>query len=398
VYNHNGLVLLTAGMKLTHSYIRRLGDLGIRAVDVQLAQFSSLRPREVLSPQLRAQATSTMRRVMSDARKHGRPDAGPVIPYVDRIVDQVLRHQEVMVGLTDIRAHDAYTHAHSVNVCMLSALIGRSLGYSRSSLLLLGMGAIMHDLGKVFIDPTILTQRTPLAWDQFRQVQAHAELGYQAMRAYTGIPNNAAVIALQHHERLDGSGYPHGVDGKQVGVFSRIVAVADVYDAVSSDRPYRAALSPLECIRLLGEEERGRLWPDAVDALLSRIAPFPEASTVRLSSGELAVVLRCTPHATRRPEIAVFTDAHGEMLPEPRVVRLAEPGQETLSIVEVLSMETVDGAAACDEPDRPLPAIAARQATPTSAPVAPVAPATSAAPPGPAVAAADVAGMFGPPS
>lgn len=384
VYNHNGLVLLSAGIRLTSPYIKRLGDLGVRSVDVQLAQFANLRPREVLPPQLRAQAASTLRRVLAEARKTGRPEVGPIIPYVDRIIDQVLRHQEVMIGLTDIRAHDAYTHAHSVNVCVLSTLIGRSLGYGRSSLLLLGIGSILHDLGKIFVDPAILTQRSPLTWEQFRQVQEHAELGYQAMRTHTSIPNSAAITALQHHERLDGSGYPQGVDAAQLGVFSRIVAVADVYDAISSDRPYRSALAPLDCIRLLGQEERGRLWPEAVDALLARIAPFPEASTVRLLSGELAVVIRCTPEAPHRPEIAIFTDPAGEMLSQPMVVQLQQPGHEHLVIAEVLSMETMPDLTGASEPElmgRPAQSAAA---------------ATSAPPP--AAPAAGVASLFGPPS
>lgn len=355
VYNHNGLVLLSAGTKLTTSYIRRMIDLGVRAVDVQLAQFASLRPREVLSPQLRSQATATLRKVLADARKQGQPSTEAILPYVDRIVDQVLRNQEVMVGLTDIRAHDAYTHAHSVNVCMLATMIGRSLGYTRNSLLILGIGAIMHDLGKVYIDPEILTQRSPLTWDQYQQVQEHPVLGYQALDRTPGIPRPAAMISLQHHERLDASGYPHAAEAAQIGAFSRIVAVADVYDAISSDRPYRAALTPLECLRLLSQEERGRLWPDAVNALAARIAPYPEGSTVELEGGELAVVIRCTAHSPLRPEVAIFTDNEGNLLAEPVAKRLSDAEHEQLTIRELLTLEGVSdtAAGAAPDPDRP---------------------------------------------
>ncbi len=124
-------------------------------------------------------------------------------------------------------------------------------------------------------------------------------------------------VLLHHHERSDGSGYPCGLNGNQITLFARIMAVADLYDAVSSDRPYRPAMSPVECIMMLRTFERGRLWERGAAALADQIAPYPEASTVQLATGELAVVRRCYKAAPYRPQVTVFTDMDGELLPKP---------------------------------------------------------------------------------
>lgn len=336
VYNHNGLILLTAGARLKESYIRRLDELGIRAVDVQPPAFRHVRPRDIFGPELRSQSAVAVSQVLASAR-HGNPDPTPVVPFVQRIVDRVLENHDVLLGLTDIRAHDAYTHAHSVNVCMLTVLIGRGLRLSRTDLTELATGAILHDLGKVFIDTKILNKRGPLSDDEQAIVRQHSQTGFAALVSHPHIGERAALVIRQHHERCDGSGYPDGLRAGEIHLFSRIAAVADVYDAVSSDRPYRAALAPVDCMQLLANDELGRLWPQAVQVLTSSVAPFPEACTVRLSTGELAVVNQCYPTAPYRPQVTVFTDAHGKLLALPRMVELLRC--PTIAVSGIVSME-----------------------------------------------------------
>ena len=339
IYNHNGLVLLTAGTRLTSSYIKRLRELGIRAVDIQIARFADLTPREIISPELRSRSAVAVARTLDAARRTGRLDPTPVIPLVDNIVDQVFKNQGVTLGLTDIRAHDAYTHAHSVNVCMLATLIGRSLRYPRAWLVDLGIGAILHDLGKVFIEHELLTRQAPLTEAEFDKIKKHTTLGSEAIAASHGLPRPAALIAMQHHERLDGSGYPDGLHDEQISTYAKIVAVADVYDALSSDRPYRPALPPKDCVELLTVVENGKYWGQAVQALVTRVSPYPEGCTVILETGELAMVTRCLSTAPDRPEIEVFADASGK--PFVRTVPLRLVDLPNVKIKDIASMESL---------------------------------------------------------
>ncbi len=351
VYNQNGLILLTAGMRLKESYIRRLQELGVRAVDVQPPALKHVRPRDILGPELRSQSAMAVAQVLATV-KQGNPNPEPVMPFVHRIVDRVLQNHDVMLGLTDIRAHDAYTHAHSVNVCMLAAMIGKCLRLARTDLTELATGAILHDLGKVFIDTKILNKRGPLSGEEFEIVKHHAQGGYAALVAHPQIGERAALVIQQHHERCDGNGYPEGLKGSAISLFARITAVADVYDAVSSDRPYRAALSPVDCIRLLTKDESGRLWRQAVEALTSCVAPYPEACTVRLNTGELAVVNLCYPSAPYRPQITVFADARGQPWPLPRMVELLR--SPNLSVEDIVSMDRLSQMLSLEDYEMPV--------------------------------------------
>ncbi len=336
VYNHSGLVLLTAGMRLRETYIRRLQELGIRAVDVQPRPFRNIKPRDILGTELRGQSAAAVAQVLTSASR-GNADPRPVVPFVGQIVDRVLENSDVLLGLTDIRAHDAYTHAHSVNVCLIAALIGKALQLSRTELAELATGAVLHDLGKVFIDRQILNKRGALTSDEYAIVKRHPLDGYAALHSHPLISERASLVVKQHHERLDGAGYPGGLRGDGIGPFARITAVADVYDAVSSDRPYRAALAPVDCLRLLGDDQEQRLWKRAVQALATFVAPFPEACTVRLNSGELAVVNQCYGAAPDRPQVNIFTDAAGKVLRLPRMVELL--CRPDLSVTGIVSME-----------------------------------------------------------
>ncbi len=338
VYNQNGAVLLTAGMRLRESYIRRLRDLGVRAVDVQPARFRDVRPRDILTPELRTRAALAMAQVLSGIQK-GNVDIAPIHPFVAQIVRRVEDNHHVLLGLTDIRAHDAYTHAHSVNVCMLSTLIGRAMGFSRTDLTALATAAILHDLGRVFLDRKVLDKQGPLTPEEFEQVKQHTQLGYDLLASHPRLDTRVPPVLLHHHERSDGSGYPGGLTGNQTTLFARIVAVADLYDAVSSDRPYRPAMAPVECIMMLRTFERGRLWDRGAEALADQVAPYPEACTVRLATGELAIVRHCYKAAPWKPQVTVFTDMDGEPLARPwELSLLKHPEFEVADIVDMEAM------------------------------------------------------------
>lgn len=263
-------------LALPLSFSARLRDLGIMPGDVKRTRIHALHSVGSMRVDLWRNAAVAVRDVLIGAQETVAPQGDSVMPFVSRIVDNVLADGNVMLGLTGLRAHDSYTHAHSVNVCILSSLIGRSLGLSRAELVSMGTGAILHDLGKVFIDHQLLIKNGPLTNDEFATIRHHTETGYAALLEGAFMEPAAAATVLQHHERLDGSGYPHGLRDTDLGLFSRIVAVADVFDALSNDRPYRPAFAPERCLHILLEDEHTKLWIDAVAALVLTLTADPD--------------------------------------------------------------------------------------------------------------------------
>jgi len=263
-------------LALPLSFSSRLRDLGIMPGDVKRTRLHALHSVGSMRVDLWRNAASAVRDVLIGAQEATTPEGDNVLPFVGAIVDNVLADGNVMLGLTGLRAHDTYTHAHSVNVCILSSLIGRGLGLTRAELVSMGTGAILHDLGKVFIDNHLLAKGGPLTAEEFSLIRQHTESGYAALLEGAFMEPAAAATVLQHHERLDGTGYPNGLRDADLGLFSRIVAVADVFDALSNDRPYRPAYSPEKCLHILLEDEHNKLWIDAVAALVLTLTSGPE--------------------------------------------------------------------------------------------------------------------------
>ena len=156
---------------------------------------------------------------------------------VDQIIDELLADLSVLVNLTDIRTFDDYTFASLSNVSVLAIMTGITMGYNDLQLKELGVGAILHDLGKIRIDKSILSKTGELSKEEYEEVKRHPVYGFEILRQYQDVSLLSANVAFQHHERWDGSGYPRGLSGENILEYARIVAACDVYDALLADRP-----------------------------------------------------------------------------------------------------------------------------------------------------------------
>lgn len=339
ISDDRGNLLLAPGVQLKENYIERLRELGLPAADVTFAPGLGGGMPALLSGEVRIRATRSVAATMDAVRLGAWWDPVDLQQCVWAIVREVQRSPEVLIGLSDIRPANGRFFAHSVNVCAVSALIGQELGISFDGLVELGMGALLHDIGLAVARGGRLGYLSAPGRGSADR-RNHPRLGYQVLTATRGaLSGPAALVALEHHEAVNGSGYPAGIGGKRISEFGAICAAADLYDNLSSDHWHRAGLVPSVCVSVLRRLAGRRLRRDIVEALVRRIAIYPEGSLVRLSNGHLGVVAQYRHAAPTYPDVLVIADDIWRPV-TPHLVHLErEPG---LGITELMTAVTCD--------------------------------------------------------
>lgn len=299
----------------------------------------------VVSLQTRKMAMNLVAKACEDIRMGKVVNSKPLKKIVKDMVEEILtNHPESMMRLTKIKSFDDYTFAHSVNVSILSTIIGVDVGLSREKLEELALGAMLHDLGKTKIDHKILQKPTSLTEQEFGVVRRHPEDGYQMLLSDLQNGHVARIVARQHHERQDGSGYPEGLKGNEINDFASIAAVADVYDALTTDRPYRKKFLPYVAMEIIIAASGLGLKKKIVAAFLSMMSIYPQGSLVRLNTGEIAMVTRANRRAVIRPAIKLLIDVDGHTLKESvEIDLLTQPHRYIIGYVddEILPEEIV---------------------------------------------------------
>ncbi|MEN1729055.1 MAG: HD-GYP domain-containing protein, partial [Pseudomonadota bacterium] len=209
---------------------------------------------------------------------------------VAELSDYLQRNLAAMVWLTRIKDGDDYTAKHSINSAILAMGLAHALEWPQEQVGMVGLAALLHDVGNVAVERSILEKPAPLNEAEFEQVQNHPHVGYALLNEEPGVPEAVAKVALNHHERLDGSGYPQGLEGEGIDPISRLVAIVDVYDALTSDRPYRPARSHHDALGSLWRG-RGQLFdPEMLETFVDFMGWVVPGTLVRLSDGALAIV------------------------------------------------------------------------------------------------------------
>lgn len=309
ILSADGTVLLGQGVILVPRYIDRLQEMGINSVYITDERFPDLEVKDIVSDFTRIESTKVTKQMMEKIQKGQALDSPKVITTINIIIDDLLSQESLVVNLNDIRTHDDYTFSHSVNVCVLSLLIGVALGYDQIKLRNLGIGAILHDLGKVHLPSGILRKNSCLILEEFKEIRKHCEIGFELIRANQDLSILSAHVAFQHHERYDGKGYPQGLKGENILEFARIVSIADVYDALSSDRPYRKRYLPHEIYEYLMASCYSIFDPKLMAHFLKYIPPYPIGTLVRLNTKEKAIVIRQNPGCLIRPVVRLVTES-----------------------------------------------------------------------------------------
>ncbi|HEY7683917.1 MAG TPA: HD-GYP domain-containing protein [Gemmatimonadales bacterium] len=242
---------------------------------------------------------------------------------VQAIVDQVLNNETSLLGLTTIRDYDEYTFTHSVNVCILAVAIGKKLGLSRHQLYDLGLAALLHDVGKARIPVEVLNKTTGLTEEEWKLMQTHPWLGVLTlfnMRGYGEIPYRQIVVAQEHHMKTDLTGYPKAIRARDLGIYSRIVAVADGYDAATTRRSYQTVpIQPDQVLREMWENPRRGYDKMLVKALINLIGIYPVGTCVILDTFEVAIVAQANPdqNSLNRPIVRICIDENGAVVSPP---------------------------------------------------------------------------------
>ncbi|MDD3719601.1 MAG: HD-GYP domain-containing protein [Actinomycetota bacterium] len=260
------------------------------------------------------------------------------------MLNRVGENRSAVLGLATMKNYDEYTSFHSVNVLILSLALGSMLPLDRSALMILGTGALLHDLGKITIPQSVLKKSGPLTSQEWEMMKAHPVKGADILMAQPGVHLLSVMVAYEHHARYDLSGYPDVKGKERIGLFSRIVEVCDVYDAMTSARPYQKARTPDQAMRVLVKDMGTAFDPLLVKVFIDMMGLFPVGTMVRLATGEVGVIYEPGENDALWPRVKVIRDAEGGEV-EPRIVDLVylkdKIGETGQAILEALHPETL---------------------------------------------------------
>lgn len=299
VKSSKGAVLLAEGVRINQGAIKKLSELGIFAVYVEDGSIPNLSINEIILETTRKESIDLLKDVMlkntitGEVAKNSRePIKIERLTYVvNNLVDELLSNNSILSSFAEVRLLDNYTYNHSLDVCIYSLVLGHKLKFTRTQLLELGLGAILHDVGKSRIPLNIINKPGIVSSEEFEIIKKHPVYGYEIIRMNKKIPLLSAHVALQHHERYNGSGYPRKLKGEEIHPYGYIVGIADMFDALTASKEYRPKFSLKEAIEIL-ESSKDVLFPkEYVEKFLECIAIYPNGYKVKLSSGDIGIVI-----------------------------------------------------------------------------------------------------------
>lgn len=322
IYDNEGRILLKAGALLSQNIIRSIRNLNIFSIYV-IDEYSDIEIEDIVKPELRQKSVSLLKKTFTNIERIANLNTGndtktkdsllkkneayfqSIYEISEELLQNILSNKNVLVSLVDIKSMDNYTYQHSVNVAILSLVLGISLRLSKKDLITLCIGALIHDIGKIFIPKEIITKEGPLTFDEYELIKSHPKKGYDYLHNEYSIKTASKLIVLQHHERVDGYGYPNNLKAHQINELSKIVAIADVYDALTSDRSYRRALCPNEALEYIMANADTMFDFKLVDTFAKTIVPFPSGTIVKLSNGDIGIVQETHINFPLRPNVKI---------------------------------------------------------------------------------------------
>lgn len=280
LYDSVGRTLIGGKCELTKGYLKKLAAYGFGGVYIEDGLSAGIEIESVITPQLRHEGQNCIKECDIDGCKK----------IAKRMVEEILSHGNISLDLQDLRSYDDYTFAHSVNVAVYCGVIGMGMGMGEAELGNLVTAALLHDLGKLQIPDEILKKSGRLTNEEYQIMKSHAQLSYQIISERWDISAFVKEAVLHHHENVDGSGYPDGLDSEQLTIFGKILHAADIYDALTSKRPYKEAYSPCEASEYLMGGCGILFDQKVVETFLQYVPLYPKGTMVMLSDGREAIV------------------------------------------------------------------------------------------------------------
>lgn len=303
--------LVVRGQTLTDSLIRRLINAGIGGAYIESAMGNDIEPTEILEPGYKKKVINELKDIFEDCERtnalsnHALNQSNHI---AEDLVMSILNQDVFLVDVITIKDYDNYTYSHCMYVAMLSVLIGMQLKYNQKQLNELALCGLMHDIGKVDIPLEIINKQGKLTDEEFAEIKTHPLRSIERLRHNHNLTQRVFNGISCHHEKYDGTGYPYGLKGNKIHVYARILALADVYDALTSDRSYRRAWMPAEAIEFMMAQSNIHFDFDLLQCFLRTVAAYPLGSVVSLSDGSIGLVIHNSPENTLRPKIRIIRD------------------------------------------------------------------------------------------
>ncbi|MBZ4664098.1 MAG: hypothetical protein JG776_1813 [Caloramator sp.] len=330
----DGAILLREGVILTDTYIRRLKNIGVEFLYIKDAHLEDLKGQDAEFLQLKSQAVKSVSTVFSKLQYNSVNEVRNTMDTILNIVEYLLENKDInSTYLMELKTFDNYTFIHSLNTCVLALFFGVNLNYTRNMLLDLGMGALLHDIGKTKIPTEILNKKGKLTEEEFEIMKKHTIYGYDIVKNIRYINERGKLVVLEHHERFDGSGYPNKLKGENISMFARIGCISDVYDAIISDRVYRKGFLANEAYEFILGGSGTFFDVELVKIFKNNFSIYPLGVCVRLSNGIEGFVVGHNKGLPDKPVVRVIYDEKGNSI-QPIEIDLSK--QTNITIVDVI--------------------------------------------------------------
>lgn len=280
---------------------------------------------------LQAKSKAAVTSMFQEARMGNAIKVSDAAPLVEEISQSITRNPEAFLNLARLKTKDDYTYMHSVAVCALMIALGKQLGLSGDDLKDAGLAGLLHDVGKMMIDDAVLNKPGKLTDEEFNIVKEHPRKGWELLKDSAEITATALDVCLHHHERVDGTGYPDRISGDNLTLFSRMGAVCDVYDALTSNRCYKNGWEPADTIRKMAEWRNGHFDERVFQAFVKTIGIYPSGTLVRLKSGRLAIVIEQTEKSLLTPIVKAFFSTKSNEPFMPELINLSKSQESIVS-------------------------------------------------------------------
>ncbi|RXI96679.1 HD-GYP domain-containing protein [Anaerobacillus alkaliphilus] len=343
IYNEKGKVLLAAGTELSEGLIRRLKKYNIFTIYIEDELSEGIEIVEAIPEELRLEAVNLITEGLhtiadlATSKVKGMMKSERTIRSFQKIFKDILHclsdNRTALNLLATTKIHENYLYMHSVNVTIYSCQLAIANGLPLKNIEEIGIGAMLHDLGKVYVSPEILNKPGSLTQSEFEHMKTHCSLGFEVLRKLHEIPLPVAHCAFQHHERIDGTGYPRNLKGNEIHKYAKIISVADVFDAVTSHRVYRPPILPHKALELLYAGSGTQFDVRQVELFRDCIAIYPQGLTVKLNDGRTGIVSSYNFHSVGRPVVRIIQDEQNQVV-VPYEIDLCKPGHLHLDIVE----------------------------------------------------------------